>query len=375
MIPAVIFSKRVHHRKGNECDKANLCMEGEEGMSKTIRIALVGFGTVAISLLKLIDAEKERLWKEHRCQILLVGASDSKGIVLYDKGLPLHKLMIVKWDTGSVAHFPVYGQKGGTALDMIANTNADIIIESSPAHLPHGEPGIQHILKSLELGKHVVSANKAPLVLAWTDIMQKSKQNQCKIRYGAAASAGLPVLEMGALLGLNGEILEFAGVFNATSQYIINQMEQGVSYQLAIAQAQAAGFAEADPSVDVDGWDTAMKTILLANTFLGSAIHLNQVYPVGIRQLSMQDISEAAQSREEWRLVGRVTKVEGEWIVQVQPERLACHHPLAMGSWKDKTIVIQTRNLGEQVHVSRGGSGKGTAATVLTDILEIARDI
>ena len=344
-------------------------------MSKTIRIALVGFGTVAISLLKLIDAQKERLWKEQRCHILLVGASDSKGIVLYDKGLPLHKLMIVKWDTGSVAHFPEYGQKGATALDMIARTNADIIIESSPAHLPNGKPGIQHILQSLELGKHVVSANKAPLVLAWSDIMQKAEQNQCIIRYGAAASAGLPVLEMGALLGLNGEILEFAGVFNATSQYVIDQMEQGISYHQAIAQAQAAGFAETDPSVDVDGWDTAMKTIILANTFLGSALHLNQVSPVGIRQISMQDIADAAKSGEAWRLVGRVTKVDGEWTVRVQPERLPCHHPLTMGSWKDKIIVIQTRNLGEQVHVSRGGSGKGTAATMLTDILEIAHEI
>ena len=342
-------------------------------LASVIKIAIAGFGTVAKSFLTLLDAEKDRLWKEYQLIFLIVAASDRKGSVICEQGLPINKLITVKWDTGSVAHYPNFGIKNMTTLEMIETTTADLLIEASPANLEDGQPALQHITKALELGKHVVSANKAPLVLAWAELKALAQQKKKRLKFGAAASAGLPVLELGAFLGQNGEILEFSGVFNATSQYVLDQMEQGNAYDNAILKAQAAGFAETDPSIDVDGWDTAMKTLILANSFLNTSFSLTDVIPIGITGLTQSDISQAVEQRQTWRLVGRVFREEEIWKVTVGPQRFAMDQPLALGNWRDKVLLIKTRNYGDQIHISKGGTGKGTAATILTDIIDIVR--
>jgi homoserine dehydrogenase len=342
-------------------------------MATVVKIAIAGFGTVAKSFLTLLDSEKDRLWKDYQLAFILVAASDSKGSVICEQGLPINKLMIIKWDTGSVAHYPNFGFKNMTALEMIETTTADLIIEASPANLEDGQPALIHIIRALELGKHVVSANKAPLVLAWAELKALAQQKTKRLRFGAAAGAGLPVLELGAFLGQNGEILEFSGVLNATSQYVLNQMEQGNSYDSAILKAQAAGFAETNPSIDVGGWDTAMKTLILANSFLNTSLCLTDVIPVGITGLTQTEILQAVAEKHTWRLVGRVFWEDEGWKVTVSPQRIPIDHPLALGGWRDKVLWIKTRNYGDQIHISKGGSGKGTAATILTDVLDIVR--
>lgn len=343
-------------------------------IARIIKIALAGFGTVGKSFLTLLDSEKERIWKEYQLAFLIVAASDSKGSVICEQGLPINKLMTIKWDTGSVAHYPDFGIKNMSALEMIETTSADLVIEASPANLTDGQPALSHIIRALQLGKHVVSANKAPLVLAWAELEALTKKNEKKLRFGAAASAGLPVLELGAFLGQNGEILEFSTVVNATSQYVLDQMEHGNTFDEAIRKAQEKGFAETDPSIDILGWDTAMKTLILANSFLGTALHLKEVTPVGITNLTHEEITTAVAMQETWRLVGRVYQTGEEWKVTVEPQKISFKHPLASGEWRDKIIWIKTRNYGDQIHISKGGTGKGTAATILTDILEIVRN-
>jgi len=342
-------------------------------MATVVKIAIAGFGTVAKSFLTLLDSEKDRLWKDYQLAFLLVAASDSKGSVICEQGLPINKLMIVKWDTGSVAHYPNFGLKNMTALEMIETTSADLVVEASPANLEDGQPALNHIKRALELGKNVVSANKAPLVLAWAELKALAQEKKKRLRFGAAAGAGLPVLELGAFLGQNGEILEFSAVLNATSQYVLDQMEKGNAYDNAILKAQAAGFAETNPSIDVGGWDTTMKTLILANSFLNTSLSLNEVIPMGITNLTQTEILQAVAENQTWRLVGRVFREDEAWKVTVSPQRIAMDHPLASGGWRDKVLWIKTRNYGDQIHISKGGSGKGTAATILTDILDIVR--
>lgn len=342
-------------------------------MAFVVKIAIAGFGSVAKSFLTLLDAEKERLWKDYQLVFLLVAASDRKGSVICEQGLPINKLITVKWDTGSVAHYPNYGVKNMTAFEMIETTTADILLEASPANLEDGQPALAHITRALELEKHVISANKAPLVLAWAELKALAQQKKKQLKFGAAASAGLPVLELGAFLGRNGEILEFSGVLNATSQYVLDQMEQGNAFERAILKAQTAGFAETNPSVDVDGWDTAMKTIILANHFLNTSLSLKDVCPIGITGLTPNDIFQAVENHQTWRLVGRAFREDEIWKVTVAPQSIALDHPLALGTWRDKVLLIKTRNYGDQIHMSKGGTGKGTAATILTDLIDIFR--
>lgn len=344
-------------------------------MKKIIKIAIAGFGSVTKQLIELLVQERERLWHDYGIGFQIVGVADSQGAAWSPQGIPAAKLAVVKWDTGSVAFYPEFGYKGMTALEMIELCSADLVVECTPAHLPLGEPGLTHIRQALALNKHVVTANKAPLVLAWSELMATAKQHAVQIRYGAAASAALPVLQMGEFLGRNGELLEMSGVFNATSQFVLEKMRQGIAFDSAIAEAKRRGFAEADPMNDIEGYDTAMKTIILANTFWGISLGLSDLQPQGISGLTLQDMLAAEACSETWRLIGSVRWQDGKPQIQVRPERIALTHPLASVKWRDKGLYLKTRHLGEQMHYSYGASSSGTAATVLLDMLSIAQSL
>ncbi|MCE5196906.1 MAG: hypothetical protein LLG09_07250 [Negativicutes bacterium] len=344
-------------------------------MKKIVKIAIAGFGSVTKQLLSLLTGERERLWHDYGIAFLIVGVADSQGAACSAQGLPAAKLAVIKQDTGSVAFYPEFGVKGMTALEMIELCSADLIVECTPAHLPSGEPGLTHIRQALALRKQVVTANKAPLVLAWEELMAAAGHYGVQIRYGAAASAALPVLQMGEFLGRNGELLEMSGIFNATSQFVLEKMAEGTERDSAIAEAKQRGFAEADPTNDIEGYDTAMKTIILANTFWGSALGFADLTLQGISGLTRQDLQTAAAAGETWRLIGRARWQDGKAQLRVGPERIALSHPLAAVKWHDKGLYLKTRNLGEQMHYSFGAAASGTAATVLLDMVSIAQTL
>ncbi|HZW49384.1 MAG TPA: hypothetical protein VFF80_04535, partial [Bacillota bacterium] len=126
---------------------------------------------------------------------------------------------------------------------------------------------------------------------------------------------------------------------------------------------------------DIEGIDTAMKTIILANTFWGISLGLNDLEPQGISGLTLQELLAAETSGETWRLIGSVHWQEGKPQIQVRPEKIALSHPLASVKWCDKGLYMKTRHLGEQMHYSYGAASSGTAATVLLDMVSIAQTL
>ncbi len=340
-----------------------------------LRLALVGYGTVTKSLVELLVNERQHLYRDHGLVFHIVAAADSKGIVVSRDPIPAAKLSVVKMDTGSVAYYPGLGQKGITGLEAIELCDADILVETTPTDLKTAEPGLTNIRVALAKGMHVVTANKGPLALHWGELQSLAARKGLQLRYGAAASAALPVLEMGRSLAEGGELLAFEGVFNATSGFVLNQMEQGLSMADAVKEAQRRGFAEADPSLDLGGWDTAVKLLIMANHFWRRAETIKDVQVMGVGAITPQEIRSAMAEGKMIRLMGRGSVESGQLRLSVHPEALDIAHPLASIRPTDKGIVMTTRHLGEQVHLSLGPRQASTAGTMLADLIQIGHGL
>lgn len=343
-------------------------------MKNPVKIALTGIGNANRPLFEMLVTERERIGRDSGVQFLIVGASDSKGSVIAPDGILPEDLLKIKSEAGTIANLPLYGYMGMSALEMIQKCKAQLLVECIPPNLPTAEPGLSHIKTALKLKMHVVTANKAPLAVAWGELFDLAKMNGVQLKYGCAASAGLPTLEMGRFLGNAGELLEMAGIFNATCQYILEGMRDGKTYEEALQGAQEQGFAEADPGMDVEGWDTAMKTIIQANTYFDLDLRLKDVKRQGITGITQDDIKKAKIKGEMWCLIGRVRFEDGHPVVTVAPERLPVDDPLAKTRWCDKALWLKTRTLGEQMHYCLGGSASGTPGTTLADMINIARN-
>lgn len=342
---------------------------------KEIRILIGGMGNAARPMVDLLTSEQKRMENVYGLQFRIVGAVDSKGGIIAPDGIPSEMLSEAK-KKGTLADIPKLGQQGLTALEMIEQCSADIYLDGLPPYLPTGEPGTSNIRKALERGMHVVTANKAPLALHWKELFSLAAERRLQIRYGTAASAGLPTLEMGRLLGSCGELLEFGGIFNASCMYIFEAMRQGQSFDEAVQGAKTGGFLEPDPSMDIDGWDTAMKTVIQANTYWNQAYTLADVELHGIHGLSQADMLDAESKGEVWCMVGRaVQESDGRLKLSAGPERLPASHPLAKAHWSDKVLWMRTRTQGEQVHHCIGASASSTPGNMYLDLVTIAKEL
>lgn len=345
-------------------------------MIKTVRILIGGLGNAVLPMMDIMAEEKARVARDFEIEFKIMGVADSRGAAICEEGISSETVASAKRTAGTVSALPEFGRPGMTALEMIQQCDADIYVECLPPNLPTGEPGLSNILAALNKGMHVVSANKAPFALRWAELFQLAGEKDLKLRYGTAASAGLPTLEMGGMLGGCGEILEFGGIFNASCMYVIDAMKKGQPFDEAVDGARKGGFLEPNPSMDIDGWDTAMKTVIQANTYWHKAYQLKDIDVQGIRHLTQEDIQAAAARGETWCMVGRaVLQDDGSLKLTAGAESLPVDHPLAKARWCDKALWMRTRSQGEQVHYCLGASASGTPGNIYLDLVLIARDL
>lgn len=340
---------------------------------KNVRILIGGLGNAALPVLELIKTEEARLKRDNGIFFTLVGAADSKGAAYCHEGIDSMALHACKKEKGTAAAMDVYGHPGMTALEMIEACDADIYIEALPPNLPSGEPGTSNIRAAMNKGMHVVTANKAPLALHWKELFDLAAEKGVMLRYGTAAAIALHSLEVGRMLGDGGELLEFSGIFNASCMYVIEEMKNGKSYEEALKGAREGGFLEPNPSMDVDGWDSAMKTVIQTNTYWNRQYTLSDIDIKGIGGLTREDIIRADAKGKNWCMVGKaVMQDDGSIKLSSGPECLPKDHPVGRATWCDKVVLMKTRTQGDQVHYSFGSSAAGTPGNIFLDTVLIA---
>lgn len=337
---------------------------------KTATFALIGVGNIGRRFLEILLEKQETLRSRYGLQLVLVTAVDSGGAALSEAGLDIEEIVRLKRDGRSVADHPVHGARGLTALSALAQRRADLLVELSPTNLQHGEPGLSAILWALEHGMDVVTANKGPLVLAYQRLMAAANQNARSLSFSGAVAGGLPTVNIGQRDLAGSKILRVEGIFNTTTNYILLRMEQdGLTFEEALAEAQQAGVAEADPSLDIDGWDAANKLIIVANSVLGMPATLDDVSVQGIRGIGREALLQARDRGHVLKLLVTAEPAKDCYGLAVRPTELPLTHPLARLSRWEMGVMYTTDINGVITAIIEDEGTTATAAAVLRDVI------
>jgi homoserine dehydrogenase len=273
-----------------------------------------------------------------------------------------------------VEGFGDFGMPGAAGEAVIDSLDADLLVEATPTNLTTGEPGLRHMRTALHRGMHVVTANKGPLVLRYAELQELSQEHRALICMSAATAAALPTLDVGETCLAGAKILAIEGILNGTTNYILTKMgDEGYSYRDALREAQTHGIAETDPRLDVEGFDTANKLILLSNALLGTRFGPSHVSRRGITDITTQMVLDSRSAGKSLKLVGRVTARSGKVYLSVAPEELPQDHPLASVHGAEKAITYDTDIMGQVTVMGGRSSPTGAAAALLKDIINLSR--
>jgi homoserine dehydrogenase len=335
-----------------------------------MRIILVGWGVVGQSFAKIIAQRKKELAKKYGFRPRIVAIVDKQGAAINPKGLDLEEMLALKKEKGTVAASSQYGRPDMTALEGIESVEAEAMVEVTPTNIETAEPGLSYIKTAFRTGKHVVTTNKGPLALALPALTELADYNNVCLRFSGTVGAGTPILEFAKNCLQGDRILSVRGILNGTTNYILTEMdEKHLTFDVALKAAQKLGYAEADPTMDVDGFDAAAKLVIMANWIMNKKVTIKDVKIRGIRDVSAQDIAAAAEKGCTLKLIGSIDE-----DIKVEPTQIPKHDPLAVdGALNAVTFVSESA--GEQTIIGLGAGGVETASAVLRDLLDIKQTI
>ena len=334
------------------------------------KIALIGFGTVGQGLVEILENKKSDLISNYGYNYSIVAISDIRFGTVYDpEGLDVTQLLAEIRDTGSFQH----NLTDWDALTLIKNCNADVVCELAFTDLETGEPAISHCMAAFESRKHIVTSNKGPAALAYKKMKDLADKYNVMFMIEGTVMSGTPVLNLtsGPLAGCR--ISSAKGILNGTTNYILSEMENGMEYKDALKKAQELGYAEADPTGDVEGYDARAKVTILANVVMGVPCLLNEVTCEGISAITAGDIQNARENNSRWKLIGNVEYIDGNLTASVKPEMIALTHPLAGIMGPTNAATFSTDLLGDITIVGAGAGKIETGFSILSDLLEIHR--
>ena len=331
-----------------------------------MRLVLAGFGVVGQSFARLIMAQEKELALTYGLVAQVVGIMDSSGWLIDEHGIDLKKALKAKKESGGVAKGR--RQEAAKGADVIKGLEAEVLIEATPTNFKTGEPGFSHMKAAFESKKHVVTCNKGPLALAYYALHELARHNGVQLRFSGAVGGGTPVLDFGKTCSTGDQLIGIRGILNGTCNYILTKMEsEGLAFEEALDGAKREGYAEADPSLDIDGYDSAVKLVITANHLQLSKAGIRDVKVRGIRGISSKDVVKAKKEGRAVRLIASFSPEEG---LTVGPTLIEREHPLCING-ANNAVEFDCEYSGPKVIIGKGAGGPETASSLLRDLLVI----
>ena len=326
-----------------------------------MRIFLSGFGTVGQGFAEVIKRRRDFFEDKYGEQPVVVGVIDSKTFAVDQKGLDLDRLVARKQEKKGVSD-----ETYSDALAVMDSVQYDLLIEVSPTDVETGGTGLKTIRHALECGKDVITVNKGPLALHFHDLIALAKKNGCKFRFEGSVGGAMPIVNL-CHENLKGEkISSIRGIFNGTCNYILSKMDNGQPFEQALKEAQQLGYAETDPTNDVEGYDAATKVVILANSVFHRDVSFKDVKITGITGITPDAIAQAKSHNMVIRLVGEITETR----LEVAPRLIPIGHPLSISGTLN--IAQIDADLAGPITITGRGAGKiETASAILSDLIAI----
>ena len=332
-----------------------------------MRIILCGFGVVGQSFAKLLESRSEDLYARYGLKPRIVGVFDRNGSAVDTSGLDVSRLIDAKKKYNSVKKYSET-KNNVSGIEMINDLEAEVLIETTQSNYNDAEPGMTHIVNAMKRGMHVISVNKGPLALAFPSLMELADYNRVIFRFSGTVGGGTPILDF-AKNSLRGErIVSFDGILNGTTNYILTNMADGMSFNDALSDAKQKGYVEADESLDLDGLDAAAKLVILANWIMGMKVTMPDIKRTGIREIDRSDIKRAAEKNCAIKLIASCNKK-----LVVEPKEITVDDPLCVSGTLN-AISFTSEHSGTQTIIGRGAGGTETASSILRDLIDIRNE-
>jgi homoserine dehydrogenase len=340
---------------------------------KEVKLGFLGFGTVAQGCAKHLVRNQSRLEREFGFRHKVVVIADTvKGSVRNENlGIDLQKALAVVEKGKKLDGGELQGESVPSSIDAIKTSDADIIVEATWTNLKDAEPGLSHIVTALESGKDVVTSNKGPIALAYKSVTSLAKAKRRQLRFEATVMSGTPVFNMYESGLAGAEIKSLRGILNGTTNYILTEMAAGKTYDDVLRHAQQMGYAEVDPTGDVEAYDPAAKITILANALI-SGVEYKDVERVGITGITTEDINEASRNFKRIKLIALASDNEdGHFRVSVKPTLVSDRDMLAHVDGVMNALEFSTNVQPDVTIIGPGAGGDSAGYGLLADILSI----
>lgn len=343
-----------------------------------VRILLMGFGNVGKGFCSLLSEKKEMLRNSYGIDAAIVGVcTKSRGNIYNPSGIDLEELADLAEKGGHL--FP---EKAGfrksslSAEEMVEQGEYDVLAECTVT-TPDGKgPALSYIRSALSMGRSVITTNKGPIAFFYRELVSLADSRGARLLFEGTVMAGTPVFSA-SLSGLSGSCISgFEGVLNGTCNFILDLLRNGMSYEEALLLAQEKGYAEADPSMDVEGVDTALKAMILSQSLMNVDVpDISEIEIQGISDIDPDLFIKARKNSERIRLVARSNIIKGKSSISVSPVSLSQDHPLYNLPGAVNGLVLSTDTLGNVSMTGKGAGSRETGFALLKDLISLsARD-
>jgi len=335
-----------------------------------LKIGFVGFGNAARAFARLLEEQRARLLSEYEIRWRTTAiATASHGCIMADE-IDLAHAVAARETEGALPSLP-----GAVivrdSFELIQSCDADILFETTPLNPIDGQPAITHIRKAIERSINVVTANKGPLAFAFKQLNEIAERAGVAFRFEGTVMDGAPVFNLIETCLPAVEVLGFSGVLNSTTNYILTEMESGRSFEDALIEAQRLRIAEANPDYDIDAWDAAVKTVVLANVLMRADACPADVARTGIRQITPHHLKEAAGRGNVLRLIARANRSGGEVKLSVAPEEVSAVSLYGSARGTSSVLAIETDLMGELALFENNPGIRQTAYALLSDMIRV----
>jgi homoserine dehydrogenase len=343
--------------------------------SKKVNICLLGFGNAAQAFCRLLLSKHQELIAKtgYDVQVTAIGTK-SKGAILNDKGIDLEKALS---DVEKSGKFDMRATDTVrlNSIDIVGICRADVLVELTTISIYDGEPAITHIETAFEKGMHVITGNKGPIAWKYQRLRENSKERGLQFLYETTVMDGTPVFNLLKYTLPGCKVLSFRGILNSTTNFVLEEMEKGNEYQDAIEEAKKRGFAESDPSMDVDGWDAAAKTAALLNVFMDSDINPTEIERQGIINITLGDIEKAKKEQCRIKLICEGYIEDNEPKGRVHPAYVSNKELFSNIDATSSILSITTDLMGEVQIVEKSPEIQQTAYGIYSDLLTLISNL
>jgi homoserine dehydrogenase len=305
---------------------------------RTYNLCFLGFGNVNRTLAQLLRNREQELRDRHGISFRITGAATRRlGWIADPNGLDLDRVgrtLLSEKSRGS-------NEDPANVRNWLKTAQADVLFEATGLNVESGQPAIDHIRAALEHGAHPITANKGPIVHAYRELRDLAAALGKRFLFESTVMDGVPIFSLFVQLPVI-RLQGFHGILNSTTNVILSEMENGLSFEESLKKAQALGIAETDATHDIDGWDAAVKTAALITVLMDVPIRLEEIHREGIRTLSGEAVRQARQEGRPYKLICRAKKTEAGVTASVRPEQLPQTDPMAQIAGTSSYIYFET---------------------------------